>query len=1184
MSTARARPRRSAAVAAREALSSGAPAWQLAMLTAAETRPRGADASRVSTRKRGRADVAESDGSSLSSLSDDEGLDGEAPTEKRLRGRAHAATPVRAGGAEAAVTRVDVAALGDNELFNAVLDPQLALEDACENWVVQYQTEPADALAQLVTFVLRLCGSGAAVDKDTVVDTGRADDVVEELSTQSAQYPIVSRTKAMRHARRNAEALLDRLLRDAAEAEILSDDLLDPLAAWTVALSASALRAFRHTATTTALWVIDTVSSLLDDVRSDHDIAVRQRDAEARRAGANRPRLAHTAQKIEQLDALRDSLDGCVNDLVSRCVSADTALTRSVFVPRSRDFDAAIRRDCVVMLGVWMREFGARYLQEFYFRHLGSALADPVRPTGVRHSPQDVSVRIHALRAVQGVNMAAHAALWQPFADTYTRRLVDMALYDMDMDVRTAAFGVLEQLDKHGMLGHDDRAALAIHVFDMDRRIRAAAGAFLAGLLDSDVAALAPSAEDEDVVRTRALLRLLVKYDEQLQAAEAERARTSDERPCPAELPELPQGLGRLSVALEALWDASAKLRVWRPWLDLILADRGADAAAETAATELGPAEEAAAVELAVAAIRMTHALPATGEEASPMEACSTALMTALPGLLSKYASDAPRIADLLTVPQYMDLDVYQESRNLSAFESLWEDMCTHFLRHIEPALLLNAARTMQRLASATIAAGTSESKLLALQESVLASLQDTLHQRSIETAVFSENDVHNLQASLARLHALLKVMDASSILDAAPHPSAPQQWEPVMALARRGRLAYDQERSFVELALSTLTLYVLWRTKALLVDMAHVTAVDTLVTRRDDLLSLLAEYLGSTASPSLTLPWQSAALHNLLLLHTLFYSVNAAADDGDGGGSTDDAAVERRTLTERLFLPCADAVQQRCADVLQRELEFYVPMYRAEDTAEQRKGKKRRAPRLPSEHSPQLLSTDVLVNSLVSAFTAGVRAGMLDVRYTAAMLRYYAQFNSGFDAMCLELVSVLRDDGLHADRAWVVCETILDAMERSFALFLLYADDTTEAHFVSLSRQLASATLLRGPGFTVLKAIDANAMVTLHVAACQRFLQYLTEDSAREGKAPVFFKGMANLLATVTPADAMKIHSTLQQRLSAANVEPTASEKSWDPYFAYERRLLNLAAKDATIVSEANHYDATPASPLSAT
>lgn len=65
---------------------------------------------------------------------------------------------------------------------------------------------------------------------------------------------------------------------------------------------------------------------------------------------------------------------------------------------------------------------------------------------------------------------------------------------------------------------------------------------------------------------------------------------------------------------------------------------------------------------------------------------------------------------------------------------------------------------------------------------------------------------------------------------------------------------------------------------------------------------------------------------------------------------------------------------------------------------------------------------------------------------------------------------------------------------------------------------------MIRGPGFSVVQAIDADAMITLHVAGIQLVLQYIQDGTSHQGHEPTFFKGLANLLATVSSADAIKM------------------------------------------------------------
>lgn len=688
--------------------------------------------------KRGRpaapVDAIESD-SSLSELSEEEEAQ---PAAKRVR---------------QVKSAVDVTTLGDNEIFQAVMQAN-NLDDAAENWIVGFQSDSGEALSQLLTFLLRLCGCGESVSREEALDRENMDTILERLQTEvaqhaSAQYPIVSRNKTMKGIRRSTREFLDKLFSGASEADMLGDeDFLETWLQWLIGMSVSSLRSFRHTATVVALWTVGALSYQLEQVREHYDVAVKQRDAEAKRDGGNRTRLAHTAERMEQLDALRDSLDAHLNELQMQ-----------VFDPRSRDFDAAIRLDCMECLGQWMTSYPSQYLQDFYFRHIGSALQDP-----------DVHVRLSTLKTVQAICKPVNAIQLVPLAEAQKKRMVDIALYDVNLSVRTTAFSALESLNKQDMLSNEDRAALAVHIFDKEAPIRKAAASFLVGLLETDVAH--SSDVPESMAHVYGLLCLLAKYDQQL--------KQHDTVPLDANDFDLVKPkLGRIHVAMEALWDATEFVHPWQSYIDLLH---------DESAPELDAAQEAIAVEMLASMMQILQARHEQDSESLEWEAYSTSMIDALPKLLAKYAGDAARISDLLLIIPAMDLDVYHETRNEQAWDSLWDDVCGHFMRHVDASLLQHAADALRLFLISPTDTSVNGAKLLALQETVLNKLQDTLYQRQVDATVFTEDDVHNLHASLARLHALLKVVDVHTLLD-------DDLWDQVMALARRGRLNYPQEK-----------------------------------------------------------------------------------------------------------------------------------------------------------------------------------------------------------------------------------------------------------------------------------------------------------------------------------------------------------------------------------------------------
>jgi len=139
--------------------------------------------------------------------------------------------------------------------------------------------------------------------------------------------------------------------------------------------------------------------------------------------------------------------------------------------------------------------------------------------------------------------------------------------------------------------------------------------------------------------------------------------------------------LGRIGAALEALWTAAEAMRAWEPYVEVALSDA------------LDASADAAALEMLAAAVRLTAARTDDADAEEPaIAACSAALVDALPRLLAKYSSDAARLADVLLLPAAMDLAVYADTQNLGALDSLWDTVCAHFMRHVAPAFLRNAA------------------------------------------------------------------------------------------------------------------------------------------------------------------------------------------------------------------------------------------------------------------------------------------------------------------------------------------------------------------------------------------------------------------------------------------------------------------------------------------------------------
>ncbi|SPO27175.1 related to Nuclear cohesin complex subunit [Ustilago trichophora] len=1168
----------------------------------------------------------------------------------RSRAAANAATP-SAARSRAAASRDELPINDDNDIFNAVKDPNSALQSNAEDWVVSFSDHQGRALAELVNFVIRACGCNGSVDENQVIDIDNVVDNLEELQEVFKKqpipsYPIISRSKTFKSFRKSLNEFLQRLVMSAYDAEVLtSDGFMEPYQAWVSAMSSSSLRSFRHTATVIALWTISAFNEVNAQATKDLSTATKQRDAEKKKARADKSRLKDLESKVVESRKLKARIEEYINEFIN-----------SVFVHRFRDFDAGIRSECVEALGSWMKKYPTQYLQSSYFRYIGWVLSDV-----------DANVRMAAVQAMSGLYTRDNfVSSIRHFTEMFKGRLVQMATGDVELGVRIATINVLVMIDKHDLLEDEQRDLLATHIFDVEPRIRNAVASFLANILDemvsdgaSELGALSDASkkkgkqaeeqqQQQAKLRFKCLAELLVKYGHRLDARDSATA-SGTERDTADELTLVIDGAkeGRIGMAVEALWDAMEDMQHWKPLIDLLLLDhsdkaaagRGkASAAKENAAPavyRLETEEEAILVEALVAILRKTYAGAELidDEDDNTKEDVTRAMIAALPKLLAKYRTDAPRIADLLLLPQVMDLEMYTELQETTAFEALWDDVSTQIQRHVEPLVLQHGVRTLQKMVATTSQSTINNTKLSALEESLVSSLRETVSDRDVETAGFSEDEVHLLAANMLRLHLVSQVCNTSDALEDDEGGQATSGWEIVLGIAGRGRLAYSEEESLVCDAIATLSLYIMWKTRQVVVsDAGSQTAVaEDLLSKRTTVLSLLEEFVASTQSQACN-GVQRIAFEMLATIHMLYAATPletpaaaAAADDSSNAPAEGDAAQRRSgpQLPAILGLQCSTDVQQHCSQFIQAEIERYIEKSgivekeangagdatrdgsddeegddeEGEDEDEEedadatpkasriRGGKNKKAKKsvanakarngAASEEADRpnqaQLQAEHTFCSAISTFVSAVRVGTIDAKYSTVVLIHFGRLGAIYDSCCKALVEVLKEEAIFGgyNRAVIVESSIWDSLREAFELYLDTGDAEGEARFVSLSRQLANALVVRGAGFTALRKIDARCLISLHSRASEHIAQKVAA-AERNGnkkvrqKMPALYKGMANLLITATPTDAVKIKSAMDRAYRAANVQIPPTSKAWDAHRSYEKRLLKIAAKSA--------------------
>ncbi|TDL19464.1 hypothetical protein BD410DRAFT_773910 [Rickenella mellea] len=1093
----------------------------------------------------------------------------------------------------------------DNGLFNAIMNPSAALQGTVEDFLESLSESPEAALADLINCILRACGSNdsvdsyRAVDYDGVVDA--LDDFTEVLKEDnSPTYPLTSKLPAFKKFRKSLSEFLHRLVTSSAElATLYTSDLLPTLQTWVVAMSSSQLRSFRHTATVIALELETALCDVAAAVEKEAEVITRQREGERKRKGkaSGAGRDKEFEGKAAEVKERRTKMQEFLKEYFD-----------GVFVHRYRDLDPNIRAECVHAMGNWLKKFPAHFLDGQYLRYIGWVLSDA-----------NTHVRLEAVRALVSLYVKEDFIVsLHHFTERFKPRLIEMATGDTDLGVRVAVIQALSAIDAHGLLEEDQREKLCLLVFDEEAKVRKAVSSFVKGVWEETVeqrlVGKKAGTEEKDRAGVKALALLLVKWTRALDTnadtavEDGENGESQNDTPSRVN----PHQKGGIALAVEALWEDVETVSDWQAMIDLLLLDHSAggtgngaaavsskrkqkktaDDAVVDEAWRLEEVEETVLLEVLTVALRKSKT-EATGGKKGAEDAVASeitrALIKSLPSLFTKHQTDESRIADVLLIPEIMNLEMYLEMRMITAYEALWDDITKQFLSHSTPTVLSHAMSAIRHLMSATSLSNTNSAKILELEDELSSSLRDAVARRDeLEVASFTEDEALSLGAICARLVTLSGTRDMTTWMEEDEGGKQSSAWDIICALAERGRLGYKEEELMVERALHQLTLHIIWKARSFVAGVEEADRerlLEALREQRDILLEKLTEYAIGTQSNAIE-GVKRAAFQHLMTLYSLFCPASTTGPDGT------------QLPLAPLALTMDDEVQYRCAGFVQAEIERYAEDMEGErphrDTgsgdesqfgsgseleedgdaakAKKGKGKDRAKGKMQESDDDRLLprsklEQEYVLNTTVATFLRAIRVGAVDVKHGAVLLTHYGRIGSAFDISVRVVVDSLREEGMHKDNGALVATVITRALQDSFTLYLDAMVDN-DTHTLALSKLLASCLLIRGAQLAIVKRLESDHVVDIHTNSTTWITKVIAgyeTNGNKKGrtKAVLFFRVLLQLLVAIQSRDALKIKAHLDQNIAQNKIEVSATSKSWEPYRAYEKRLTTAGSKE---------------------
>uniref|UniRef100_A0A8C3TY10 Cohesin subunit SA n=1 Tax=Catharus ustulatus TaxID=91951 RepID=A0A8C3TY10_CATUS len=534
-------------------------------------------------------------------------------------------------------------------LFEVVKLGKSAMQSVVDDWIESYKQDRDIALLDLINFFIQCSGCRGTVRIEMFRNMQNAEIIrkmTEEFDEDSGDYPLTMPGPQWKKFRSNFCEFIGVLIRQCQYSIIYDEYMMDTVISLLTGLSDSQVRAFRHTSTLAAMKLMTALVNVALNLSIHQDNTQRQYEAERNKMIGKRAneRLELLLQKRKELQENQDEIENMMNSIF-----------KGIFVHRYRDAIAEIRAVCIEEIGVWMKMYSDAFLNDSYLKYVGWTLHD-----------RQGEVRLKCLKALQSLytNRELFPKL-ELFTNRFKDRIVSMTL-DKEYDVAVEAIRLVT-LILHGSeeaLSNEDCENVYHLVYSAHRPVAVAAGEFLHKKLFSRHD---PQAE-EALAKRRGrnspngnLIRMLVLFFLE------------------SELHE------HAAYLVDSLWESSQELlKDWECMTELLLEEpvQGEEAMSDR--------QESALIELMVCTIRQAaEAHPPVGRGTGKRVSGAAA-----------YSADAEKVANLLQIPQYFDLEIYSTGRMEKHLDALLKQIKFVVEKHVESDVLEACSKTYSILCS----------------------------------------------------------------------------------------------------------------------------------------------------------------------------------------------------------------------------------------------------------------------------------------------------------------------------------------------------------------------------------------------------------------------------------------------------------------------------------------------------
>uniref|UniRef100_A0A0N5AWQ1 SCD domain-containing protein n=1 Tax=Syphacia muris TaxID=451379 RepID=A0A0N5AWQ1_9BILA len=549
-------------------------------------------------------------------------------------------------------------AADESSLFSMVKSGK-NLHEVTDRWIEEYERHYENALVQLQQFFISCCGCKGVISS-VMLQTMEYSEIIRRMTEQfdevSCDYPLIMSGPQWKKFKQNFADFVLLLVSKCKSSYVFDQRLMDSVIQLLTGLADSQVRAFRHTATFAAM----KLSSALVDIALE---LVSLKEKNAKQVETERVKLKARGgnDQLEMLINKKSEIDGKTEDVRLML----EYIFKSVFVHRYRDILADIRSICINELGQWMQVYPEHFLEDAYLKYIGWTLYDKVS-----------DVRLKCIMALlplyERLDMVYKLEL---FTNKFKDRLVSMVM-DKDNEVAMRACQLLTAVYRvfPKVLELKDCVPIYELVYCNHRGVAQAAGEFL----NTKVFQHPQRIPGSSAVRTHKnaqLIQDLVQFYME-----------GDCHQHPAYL-------------VDALFDTNPMMKDYKTMVDMLLsgeADRYDSQLIEVLECVV---KQSATGENPVGRGPLIKRGTVTGKEQKVINEdkirLTEVLIPQLPLLLYRFIADRDKVANLVSIARYFQLDIYQAGRLEKYLDELMDVLESVVEKHADDEVLQNVAEVL---------------------------------------------------------------------------------------------------------------------------------------------------------------------------------------------------------------------------------------------------------------------------------------------------------------------------------------------------------------------------------------------------------------------------------------------------------------------------------------------------------